>query len=831
MKPRYYPVWLLLITGIYFLAAKLGLSQAFIHANVSPVWPPTGLAIAIVWWLGYRISPAILLGAFLVNLATGVSVATAGGIAAGNTLEAVSAVFLLHRFVGLHNPFYRAQDVVRFILITAGISTPLSASIGNLSLCFGGAAAWADFAALWLTWWLGDAVGGLVMAPLLLTWVDSTADDSSPKKLVEAVSLLASLLIVSDFVFGGLFLPKLAGYPLEHLMLPFLFWGAFRFGPRGAATTVTVLSGIAIWGTRRGFGPFAVHSPNESLLLLQVFVAAASITALVLAAIVAERKRTEAALRGKETQLQLITDITPVMLTQCSRDLRYRFVNRAYADMLRLTRDQIVGKPISEVMGEEAYRTIAPHVERVLKGHPVEYEAEVPYQRVGRRFMRAAFMPDVDEHGAVLGWIASLMDITDRKTAEEQIRTLNAELQRRIDEFQALIDTAPAGIAVAMDPECNFIWGNPEFAYMLGTSQTGNFSKSGPTGDKLPFRMVRNGKEVQPEDLPMQRACREGRDVLDQELEIVRSDGTVIHELCSATPLRDEQGNVRGCIGVFLDITQRKQGEKERDQLLVREQQARADAEAANQVKDEFLAIVSHELRTPLTSILGWAHLLRTGRLDARTAERAMETIERNGRAQANLVDDLLDVSRIISDKLPLDSRPIELTSVINAAVESLRYVLDAKEIQLQMILEPGASHIQGDLTRLQQVMWNLLSNSAKFTPERGRIEIRLERKGSDAQLTVTDTGEGIRADFLPYVFDRFRQGDTSRTRKHGGLGLGLAIVRHLVKMHGGTVQAFSAGENQGATFTVTLPLLLEASQPESTYLTDRPTDRSSLSS
>jgi PAS domain S-box-containing protein len=809
MKAKFHPLWLFLVAAIYVVAGKLGLSQAVLHAIVSPFWPPTGFAIAILWWLGYRISPAIWLGAFVVDLIAGVSVATASAMALGNTLEALAVVFLLRRFIGLRNPFYRAQDVVRFVLITGCVGAPIGATIGNISLYMGGVVGSTDFGELWLMWLLGDAVGALVVAPLLLTWADNNPDDRWTKRQFgESVLLLAASLAVSSLVFGGLFLPKVAGYPLEHLMLPFFFWAAFRLGPRGAATTITVLSAIAVWGTRLGFGPFGAHSPNESMLLLQVFIATSAVTALVLAAIVTERRRTEQALRAKEGQLQLITDITPIMLTQCSRDLRFRFVNRAYADIFSLTSDELVGKQILEIIGTDALAAIQTSIERVLQGHAVEYETEIPYQRAGRRYMRGTYMPEFDERGNVVGWVASLTDITERKLTEEQIRKLNAELQRRIDEFQTLIDTAPAGIAVAMNPECSYIWGNPEFGHMLGTDQIQNFSMSGPAADELPFRILRNGNEIPIKDLPMQRACREGLEVLDEELEIVRRDGTIIHELCRAMPLRDEQGRVRGCIGVFLNITERKQVEKERDRLLAREQQARAEAEAASRVKDEFLAVVSHELRTPLNSILGWAHLLRSGRLDAATAARALETIERNAKTQTQLVDDLLDVSRITSDKLQFDLKPVELTSVINTAVDSLRHDLESKEIQLRMTMQASASRVLGDTTRLQQVIWNLLSNSAKFTPRGGCIDIRLNRLESTVQLTVSDTGEGIRPEFLPHVFDRFRQEDSSRTRKHGGLGLGLAIVRHLIEMQGGTVEAYSAGENLGASFTVTLPLI-----------------------
>ncbi len=255
------------------------------------------------------------------------------------------------------------------------------------------------------------------------------------------------------------------------------------------------------------------------------------------------------------------------------------------------------------------------------------------------------------------------------------------------------------------------------------------------------------------------------------------------------------------------EITERKQAEEERARMLVREQAARAEAESANRTKDEFLATLSHELRTPLTAILGWSHLLQTNKFDGQSTARALETIERNARSQSQLIDDLLDVSRIITGKLRLDVRPLELIKIVEAVVESSRPAADAKTIKFDVALDKSASQIVGDATRLQQVFWNLFSNAVKFTPEGGRVEVRLERDDLQAQVVVSDNGQGINPQFLPVIFDRFRQADGSTTRKHGGLGLGLAIARHLVEMHGGTIKARSEGINKGATFIVRLPL------------------------
>ncbi|HZI17835.1 MAG TPA: ATP-binding protein [Pyrinomonadaceae bacterium] len=254
-------------------------------------------------------------------------------------------------------------------------------------------------------------------------------------------------------------------------------------------------------------------------------------------------------------------------------------------------------------------------------------------------------------------------------------------------------------------------------------------------------------------------------------------------------------------------VAELKRSEEEREKLLLREQAAREEAEAANRLKDEFLATLSHELRTPLTSIIGWAGLMRAGQVRGEAKAQALETIERNAKVQAQLIDDLLDVSRIISGKLLLDTREVNLGAAVADSILAVRPAADARHIRLTFADESGRAMVAGDPARLQQVAWNLLSNAVKFTPEGGEVRVRLEREGAQARLTVSDTGKGIPAEFLPRVFDRFRQADSTTTRAHGGLGLGLAIVRHLVELHGGTAAAESAGVGLGSTFSVTLPL------------------------
>ena len=260
-----------------------------------------------------------------------------------------------------------------------------------------------------------------------------------------------------------------------------------------------------------------------------------------------------------------------------------------------------------------------------------------------------------------------------------------------------------------------------------------------------------------------------------------------------------------------IEVKERRQVEERLRLALSGEQIARSEAETANRLKDEFLATVSHEIRTPLNAIIGWSHLLRSGRLDEASTARAIETIDRNAKTQAQLIEDILDVSRVITGKLRLRNEPVDIASVINAAIDSVQLAIESKDLHLEVTLDPSARHTFGDDGRLQQVVWNLLSNAIKFTPTGGRIKIKVKRAEGNMQLRVSDTGHGIGSDFLPFIFDRFRQADGTSTRHHGGLGLGLAIVRHLVELHGGSIKADSAGVGKGATFTITLPLAAQS--------------------
>ena len=380
------------------------------------------------------------------------------------------------------------------------------------------------------------------------------------------------------------------------------------------------------------------------------------------------------------------------------------------------------------------------------------------------------------------------------KQQATQLAAVNTELSKSEERFRTLCACSPLGIYVAdVEGRCTYI--NPRCQAICGLTLEENLAEVWQ-------------REVHPEDRDRVVAdwlawIKESQEY-SNEFRLAGSENVRwIH--VQSSPMFSDLGKLIGHVGTVRDITDRKQAEEERGRLI-REQVARQEAERANQMKDEFLAILSHELRTPLNAILGWSRLLRVKKFDEETIDKALETIERNAKSQSQLIEDILDVSRILRGKLNLNKHPIRLESVIELAIDSLQPLAEEKSIVLELTCSPNVGQVIGDCDRLQQIVWNLLSNAIKFTPEEGKVEVRLESVGDEAEIQIIDSGIGIAPDFLPYVFDRFRQADSSTTRSYGGLGLGLAIVRHLVEQHGGKVYAEN-NPGEGAKFTVALPL------------------------
>jgi signal transduction histidine kinase/integral membrane sensor domain MASE1/ActR/RegA family two-component response regulator len=701
---------------IYFAAARIGLSLASINANVSPIWPPTGLAIAAVILLGNRVWPAILIGAFLANYLTPVSLPVAAAIAIGNTLEAVTAARFLRRFE-FHRAIDRAKDVFVFV-VASFLCTIVSATIGTLSVYLGGFAAKESLDALWWTWWLGDSVGAVIVAPLILVWSRGSGAWSS-KRYIEATIIFVFVAISTIATFSGS-QPAIPVrlYPIIRLTVPFFIWAAFRLGQRGITVGSVIVSIFAVWGTTKGLGVFAGRSTNESLILLQMFLGSNAVMFLFLAATVEERRSVAQTMRKGQHLL---------------------------AANLAVTR----------ILAESPALNIATN--RIL-----------------------------ETIGTMLNWQVGDMWMPDSDGKSLKCLSVWNQQQAPVDSFKQ------ANLEHAFLPGIGLpgrVWSNLRPVWISDVTTDNNFPR-GPFARTAGLRSA----------FAFPILCGE------RFLGVMEFFSTDNREPDDA--LLTMFSSVGNQIGQFVE---RKRAEEEREQLLKREHSARSEAELANRTKDEFLAMVSHELRTPLNAIVGWSAMMRRGSLDKDRERDAIEIIERNAKSQAQLIDDILDVSRIVSGKLRLDLKPTQLHEIVSTAVDSIRPLADAKSIRLKMHLDRDAGPVSGDSDRLQQIVWNLLSNAVKFTPAEGEIEISLINAGERVEIIVRDTGQGIAPDVLPHIFDRFRQADSSKTRRHGGLGLGLAIVHHLVQLHNGTITAHSDGRDKGSEFRLVIPCIVHA--------------------
>ncbi|GMU05245.1 hybrid sensor histidine kinase/response regulator [Corallococcus caeni] len=501
----------------------------------------------------------------------------------------------------------------------------------------------------------------------------------------------------------------------------------------------------------------------------------------------AERHHAEAEERERFFQL------SPDMFSVAGMDGYFKRVNEHFVHVLGWTQTELYQRPFMELVHPDDQESTRAELRKLSRGIPsLRFENRFRTRDGHYRWLAWASRP-VPELGLIY---AAARDITEQKAVAHERERLLAAVRDSEARFRNMADHAPVMLWVTDTQGATTYMNRGWYAFTGQTEATG-----------LGFGWL---DAIHPDDLERTR-----RTFLDSSLarrpfrldyRLRGADGQYHWSVDTGSPRFDTEGQFLGYIGSVIDISDRKQAEMEREALLSRESAARKEAEEANQLKDEFLATVSHELRTPLTAILGWVQLLRTGHLPESRRERALETMERNARAQGQLIEDLLDVSRIVSGKLKLDVAPVDLSMVVRQAMESVRPAADARGIQVRATVDTSSS-VMGDTHRLQQVVWNLLSNAVKFTPRGGHVRLVVARRNSSVELTVEDSGQGIPEAFLPHVFERFRQADSGTTRKTGGLGLGLSIVRHIVEMHGGTVSAASEGEGRGATFTVRLPV------------------------
>jgi PAS domain S-box-containing protein len=517
-------------------------------------------------------------------------------------------------------------------------------------------------------------------------------------------------------------------------------------------------------GERRDVLLMVAFPPGDPSLR-QVIIALTDIT---------ERKRSEQALRDSEEQLRFVTDHAPALIVHCDAEQHYKFVNAPYAARYGTTPEAIVGKPVQEILAPSAYEVLRPYVETALSGKQVEFEAQIPYEKIGLRWVGSSYVPQTEADGSVSGFFAVIHDITERKAAEEALR----ESEQR---FRNMADHAPVMIWVSeADGHCS---------YMSKTWQ--EFTGQAPE-DALGFGWL---EAIHPEDRSgTVEAFTQARKHLRPfrlDYRLRRRDGEYRWTVDSAVPRLTPNGAFRGYIGSVVDITERKEMEE-----ALRE---------ADRRKDEFLATLSHELRNPLAPLRSSVELLRmTGALDAENG-RMLDMMDRQVNHLVRLVDDLLEMSRISRGTLELRKERVALAAIVGNAVETSEPLIEAGGHELTVSLPGEPLWLDGDPVRLSQIIANLLNNAAHYTEPRGNILLEARRQDAGIAITVHDNGRGIPAEALPRLFEMFNRG--AHTPGAGGLGIGLALARQLAQMHGGTIEAHSEGLGKGSEFTIRLPL------------------------
>lgn len=503
---------------------------------------------------------------------------------------------------------------------------------------------------------------------------------------------------------------------------------------------------------------------------------------------VTRQRQAVQALEMSEIHYRSLIEISPQGVWMTNPDGALLYINQYWLEYCGLGLEENTREKWMEQVHPDDRQRVRESWQGALARGTV-YETEARFRRAADNQYRWHLMratPVHDDSGRIEKWLGVIVDIHQRTQAETAMAQLGAIVESSDD---AIIGMDFEGMITSWNAGAERLYG-----YTAEEVMAKPISILVPPGHMN-------------EELVFLEKLRRGEGIAHCETERVRKDGEILYVSLTISPIKNRAGRVIGASKVVRDISERKRIERERTEALVREHALRTQAESANRAKDDFLATLSHELRTPLNAILGWIQTLNRNQVDRKTLARGLKVIEQNARIQTTLIDDLLNVSDIVLGRLRLDVKPLNLATVIGGAVESLRPAIEAKEINFAIQLDDAVENFNGDATRIQQIIWNLVSNAVKFTPRRGEIRLTLARYEPYVEIMVEDSGAGIDPTFLPYVFHRFRQADSSSKRKHGGLGLGLAIVRHLVELHGGTIEAESPGAGQGARFTVRLPI------------------------
>jgi PAS domain S-box-containing protein len=791
-----------LLTALYFIGGLVGKEASFLSGSVALVWPPAGIALAAILLFGYRFWPGVALGAVLFSFMNGMPLGFFTlGTAIGNTMGAIVCAFLLDKFIAFNNAMERTRDVTGYIGLACFLGTTVNALFNVVSLAYSGAVAWDDLFSTTLVWWVPNALAGLVVAPFIITWATPSAIRWNPRLMAEAAFCAAGLVGGTLISFNSWFVYGIQNYPLAYLPFPFLVWGALRFGQRGATTGTLLVSALAICSLLRGTGPFVTDTETNSLMLIGSYIGILAVTNMLLAAAAAERRAAERAVSDSEKRFRAVVEDQTDLICRFKPDGRLTFVNEAFCRFHGKRSDELIGTNIFQILSEEDAAV------------PLTYINSLPPDQLVISFDHRLHGPDqvevwhqyrirplFEEKGGTREFQAVIQDITQRKRSEQSLRASE-------EKYRSLIDHIPDVVWTA-DANRNLIYISGNVAKVLG------FGLEECLDPGRQFWMDR----IHPED-----AARVGQayqqlfssgEKFDVEYRFRRKDGEWIwlHNRAFDTGPR---AGIMCANGIFKDITQRRQAEAAL-------QHAKDAAESANLAKSQFLANMSHELRTPLNAIIGFSEVLADktfGELNERQLKYS-NNILNSGRHLLQLINDILDLAKVEAGRVELMLETFNVAKALSEAQSIVKTLANKKRISLDFYASPDLPPLLADEAKFKQVMYNLLSNAIKFTPEGGKVlvtaavqndaDAAADRAGESLRVAVTDTGIGIQANDQERVFKEFEQADSSYGRKQQGTGLGLALTKRLVELHGGRIWVESEGvEGKGSTFTFLIPILI----------------------
>jgi PAS domain S-box-containing protein len=844
-----YSTRLVLVAAAYFGAAKLGLTLAHAQSSITAVWAPTGIALAALLIWGYRLWPAVALGALLANTWTGIPLISVLGITAGNTLEALVGAYLLRRVAGFQRSLESVNDVLALVVFGGVISTMVSATVGVTSLWLGGAIAFSEFTSDWRVWWLGDMGGDLVVAPLLLALASSGPRSALRGRFVEAGAFLVLLVPFSILVFSEL--------PLPYLLFPVFIWSALRFRQVGAAATSFVVAGIAVAFTANGAGPFVHGSPDDSLLLSQGFMGVASVSALLLAAVTSQRQQAVEALHrardGLEARVRERTTELEGSNAQLglARELAFLIAEaKTVDDALRIALRKI-SKTTGCVLGQAWTLNAAGSC---LECSPAWYAGSAGLERFRRGSEAMTFEPGVGLPGRAWSskkpvWITDvrsdlnfpraplaaevgfgagmavpvldgedvvavieffLLETRDQDngivdvagTVAAQLGSLihrkqaEGTLRASEERFRAVAETAKDGI-VSANGRGDIVYLNAAAEQMFG------YSAHEVLGKPLTLLMPERLREAHRRGLERFTSTGEAR-VIGKTVELAgrtKQGREFPLELSLSTW---SSAGEPFFSAILRDVTERKRTEEKLQKALATERDAGERLRELDRLKDEFLATVSHELRTPLTAISGFAELMRKAP-DHQDQPDWLARISDNASEMGAMIEQLLDYSRLEAGKVSLEVRPLRVREAALRCLDLARMAIDGRRTSLDI---PDDLEIQADEHGFERILVNLLTNAAKYSPEGSMIRVSAEPENGNATVAVQDEGIGIPRAAQPHVFERFYQGPTVPGTR--GTGVGLSIVRRYVEMLGGEVWVNSS-PGRGSTFLFRLPLSAES--------------------